>query len=147
MCGTSHWSTITSRYPSRARSNDRKWLNNLNNVVIPSRKLEGQDCYVDNIPQQFRQNEYRTAMIGKWHLSEVDYSQYMYKYATNLIKDCGFDRRHIKIANEILGPSKHTITEKSVKRKSKMPRESSSLSIPPSIINRYGNVTIGVDYF
>ena len=63
------------------------------------------------------------------------------------IQDCGFDRRHIKIANEIEGPSKHAVAGKSVQRKSKMPRESSRLSIPPSILRRYGEVTIGVDYF
>ena len=63
------------------------------------------------------------------------------------IQDCGFDCGHIKIANEIEGPSKHVIAGKSVQRKSKMPRESSRMSIPPSILRRYGEVTIGVDYF
>ena len=50
------------------------------------------------------------------------------------IQDCGFDWRHIKIANEIEGPSKHAIAGKSVQRKNKMPRKSSRMSIPPSIL-------------
>ena len=54
------------------------------------------------------------------------------------IKECGVDRRHIKIANIILGSTKAAIEGKTVQRKSKMSRDSSLIShIPPSIIERY----------
>jgi len=88
MCGTSRWSTITGRYPSRARSNagDERY----NSVVIPLTKLQGRDK-AENIPQLFRDNGYRTSMFGKWHLSTIDYSQYSYEYARSLVKECGFD--------------------------------------------------------
>ena len=85
MCGTSRWSTITGRYPSRARSNPGDY------VVIPRTKLEGRDCTAENIPQQFRDNGYRTSMFGKWHLSSIDYSKYTYEYARSLVEECGFD--------------------------------------------------------
>ena len=62
------------------------------------------------------------------------------------IKKCGVDRRHIKIANIILGPAKAAIEGKTVQRKKKIPRDSSVIShIPPSIIKRYGTVTLGID--
>ena len=62
------------------------------------------------------------------------------------IQECGINRRHIKIANIIYGPAKAAIEGKTVQRKNKMPCDSSMiLSIPPSIIERYGYVTLGID--
>ena len=62
------------------------------------------------------------------------------------IQEYGVDRRHIKIANIIYGPTRAAIEGKSVQRKKKMPRESSMLlSIPPSILERYGSVSLGID--
>ena len=62
------------------------------------------------------------------------------------IQECGIDRRHIKIANIIYGPARAAVEGKTVQRKNKMPRESSMmLSIPPSIIERYGYVSLGID--
>ena len=62
------------------------------------------------------------------------------------IKECGIDRRHIKIANVIFGPSQAVVEGKTVQRKNKMPRDSSLItSIPSSIIERYGNETVGID--
>ena len=62
------------------------------------------------------------------------------------VQECGVDRRHIKIANIIYGPARAAIEGKSVQRKNKMPRESSMLlNIPPSILDRYGSVSLGID--
>ena len=62
------------------------------------------------------------------------------------IKECGIDRRHIKIANNILGPIKATIEGKTVQQTNKMPRDSGLIThIPPSILERYGMVTLGID--
>ena len=62
------------------------------------------------------------------------------------VQECGIDRRHIKIANIIFGPAKAAVEGKTVQRKNKMPRDSSMiLSIPPSIIDRYGNMAFGID--
>ena len=63
MCGTSRYSTITSRYPSRALSNDSD--ESPNDVIIRTTKLEGEDCTKNNIAAELRGNGYRTAMIGE----------------------------------------------------------------------------------
>lgn len=90
MCGTSRFSTITSRYPSRALSNEEGG-DTPSNVIIPSTKLLGDDCVKDNLAVQFRDNGYRTAMIGKWHLSYIDKATYTYDSAVNTVKECGFN--------------------------------------------------------
>ena len=62
------------------------------------------------------------------------------------IKECGIDRRHIKIDNVIFGPAKAAVEGKTVQRKNKMPRDSSLITNnPSSIIERYGNITLGTD--
>lgn len=61
------------------------------------------------------------------------------------IKKCGIDQRHISVANEIFGPNEHALYGNTVQRPNKMPRDSSSINIPPSILKRYGDVTLGVD--
>ena len=50
------------------------------------------------------------------------------------IKECGIDRRHVKIANEIYGPNKHALQDKTVQRTINMPRDSSYIVINPSIL-------------
>ena len=65
---------------------------------------------------------------------------------TGGIKECGIDRRHIKIANIIHGPAKAAIEGKTVQRTNKMPRDSGLITnLPPSILERYGMVTLGLD--
>ena len=62
------------------------------------------------------------------------------------VQECGIDCRHIKIANIIFRPAKIVVEGKTVQRKNKMPRDSSMLlSIPFSIIDRYGNVALGIE--
>ena len=62
------------------------------------------------------------------------------------IKECRIDRRHTKIVNIIFGPTQATVEGKTVQRKNKMPHNSSLIiNIPSSIIERYGNVTLGID--
>ena len=58
-------------------------------------------------------------------------------------KECGVDRRHIKIDNIILGPAKVTIEGKIVQQTNKMPRNSGLIThIPASILEEvcYGNI-------
>ena len=43
---------------------------------------------------------------------------------TSGIKECGIDKRHIKITNIILGPAKAAIEGKTVQQTNKMPRDS-----------------------
>ena len=58
------------------------------------------------------------------------------------IKECGIDRRHIKITNVIFRPTQAAVEGKAVQRKNKMPPDSSLITnISSSIIERYGNVT------
>ena len=62
QCGTSRYSTITGKYPSRALSNPG---GDPSEVTIPLTKLQDADCSEENMAAQFQDNGYRTAMIGK----------------------------------------------------------------------------------
>ena len=54
---------------------------------------------------------------------------------TGGIKECGIDRRHIKIANIIHGPAKAAMEGETVQRTNKMPRDSGLITnFPPSIL-------------
>ena len=65
---------------------------------------------------------------------------------TGEIKECGIDKSHIKIANIIHGPAKAAIEGKTIQRTNKMPRDSGLITnLPPSILERYGMVTLGLD--
>ena len=65
---------------------------------------------------------------------------------TGGIKECGIDRRHIKIANIIHGPAKVAIKGETIQRTNKMPRDSGLITnLPPSIPERYSMVTLGLD--
>lgn len=81
-CGTSRYSTVTGRMPSRS-SNGRKqgiadgadWRTPAK-VTIPTTKLrdtgsvdDGMDCSDGNVAQVLRKNGYKTGMVGKWHLT------------------------------------------------------------------------------
>ena len=65
---------------------------------------------------------------------------------TGGIKEYGVDRRHIKNANIILRPAKAVIEVKTDQRTKKMPRDSGLITqVPPSILKRYGMVTLGIN--
>ena len=100
MCGTSRYSTITGRYPSRSsygRYQDRN--SRVRDVKIPLTKLEDvqgvddpNDCSDNNLAALLKRNGYNTGMVGKWHLSnDRDNSGYDYDRIRDDIKDCGFD--------------------------------------------------------
>ena len=101
MCGTSRYSTVTGKYPSRsARSREFAdyYGDDIAKVIIPMTKLvdaeEGsgpQDCSKENIAATFQRNGYRTAIIGKWHLSRIWSDEYTYESAVEIVKACGFD--------------------------------------------------------
>lgn len=98
MCGTSRFSTLTGRYPSRsAYSRDLNWWSPVANVRIPLTKLvdesdvpDGQDCSNNNLAALMKKNGYRTGMTGKWHLTDVE-DEYSYSGLQDTIRDCGFD--------------------------------------------------------
>lgn len=119
--------TSTGKYPSRAASSRRSNSNNnadIAEITIPKTKLvdnNGQnDCTEENIAVTFKNNGYRTGMIGeffhfgivifihtfrnsrktqkscfcstgKWHLTRVNDNTYTYESAQETVKDCGFD--------------------------------------------------------
>ena len=83
MCGTSRYSTITGKYPSRAASSrvSAKYYGYEDipaSVTIPTTKLQDHDgindCSEDNVAAQFQSNGYSTAMIGEFVLSLFAYS-------------------------------------------------------------------------
>mmetsp|Transcript_13078 Transcript_13078/g.36191 ORF Transcript_13078/g.36191 Transcript_13078/m.36191 type:complete len:850 (+) Transcript_13078:53-2602(+) len=88
-CGTSRYTTLTGKYASRAESND-SGSNLPLEVTIPTTKLMGDDCATQNLAAEFQANGYRTAMIGKWHLSNIRKNTYSYEGAVDTVKQCGF---------------------------------------------------------
>lgn len=96
-CGTSRFSTITGKMPSRAASVRSKADSDSDpaSVTIPTTKLQdvdGQnDCSEENLAVAFRDEGYETAMMGKWHLSRINTDTYTYDSAVETVQGCGFD--------------------------------------------------------
>jgi hypothetical protein len=63
----------------------------------------------------------------------------------NVIGNNPFTRRDVRIAKKIFGPDVPAMKGKTVKRKSKMPREDDISSIPPDIIKEYSNIHLSID--
>ncbi|CAB9519655.1 Arylsulfatase G [Seminavis robusta] len=102
MCGTSRYSTMTGRYPSRSsNSRQRNAGLDLPLVTIPTTKLvdiatdgveDGLDCSVSNVAVMLQSNGYRTGMFGKWHLYAGNRGDpYDYSAIQSIIRSCGFD--------------------------------------------------------
>jgi len=66
ICGTSRFSTITGKYPSRAVSAmNGSTEEERSDVNIPNTKLEGDDCTKNNLAATFQENGYRTGIVGE----------------------------------------------------------------------------------
>jgi hypothetical protein len=63
----------------------------------------------------------------------------------NVIGNNPFTRRNVRIAKKIFGPDVPAMKGKTVKRKSKMPREDDISDIPPTIIKEYSLVHLSID--
>ena len=99
MCGTSRYSTMTGRYPSRAAySRVRNSGSEIGDISIPTTKIDdersvvdGDDCSYQNLAQLFASSNYHTGMVGKWHLASSDRrEEYSYEGTQQKIRDCGF---------------------------------------------------------
>jgi len=101
VCGTSRYSTITGKMPSRAGSVRKQWDGEEPaEVTIPRTKLkdtnEQDDCSTENMAQAFASAGYKTAMVGKWHLTRFDTdntgkdNSYNYTNAVGIVGECGF---------------------------------------------------------
>lgn len=118
MCGTSRYSTLTGRLPSRSaygRENDQNGWNyfkggndddwsstSLREIVIPKTKLEdirrvedGNDCTANNLAAILKQNGYSTGVVGKWHLEDTSSERGAlynnYPRVQDKVRNCGFD--------------------------------------------------------
>jgi arylsulfatase A-like enzyme len=118
MCGTSRYSTITGRLPSRSaygRNLDKDLLESsirvgdetssffLRDVIIPRTKLEdargvedAKDCTSNNLVAVLQQNGYNTGAVGKWHLGakESINGEGLYDHYPQVqeeVRKCGFD--------------------------------------------------------
>jgi hypothetical protein len=63
----------------------------------------------------------------------------------NVIGNNPFTRRDVRIAKKIFGPDVPAMKGKTVKRKSKMPREDEISDLPSNIIKEYSNVHLSMD--
>jgi hypothetical protein len=63
----------------------------------------------------------------------------------NVIGNNPFTRRDVRIAKQIFGPDEPAMKGKTVKRKSKMPREDEISDLPPNIIKEYTDVHLSID--
>ena len=102
VCGTSRYSTITGKYPSRAASSRAAADEMPHSVSIPTTKLVDRgginDCSNENIAAQFQSNGYSTAMIGKF-LSPGFLNCTHVKYNTHdlhLLKNICFSANNIR---------------------------------------------------
>ena len=94
MCGTSRFSTMTGRYPSRSSASRQRSIKNeedVQTVDIPATKLSDEDCSTENVAAAFQTGGYRTGMMGKWHLSSIRDDSYTYEGAVETVQGCGFD--------------------------------------------------------
>jgi len=99
MCGTSRYSTITGRYPSRSSyGRDLDQYSDVRSVSIPRTKLEDvtgvddpNDCSENNIAALLQRSGYHTGVVGKWHLTSDDGGTYSYSRIQDDIRTCGFD--------------------------------------------------------
>ena len=112
MCGTSRYSTLTGRLPSRSSygrhidkdvilsSNDIPFLRD---VIIPKTKLEDvtgvddpKDCTSNNLAAVLQHHGYSTGVVGKWHLEaetikEGESLYEDYQGVQKNVRRCGFD--------------------------------------------------------
>ena len=105
MCGTSRYSTLTGRLPSRSsygRSMDQSSPLFLRDVIIPKTKLEdvsgvedSKDCSANNLAAVLKQNGYSTGVVGKWHLEadskDANALYNNYGRVQENVRRCGFD--------------------------------------------------------
>jgi len=117
MCGTSRYSTLTGRLPSRSsygRNIDKGLIERsiladdettslfVRDVIIPKTKLEDvmgvedpNDCTSNNIAAVLQQHGYSTGVVGKWHLDANTLSgeglYENYPQVQEDIRRCGFD--------------------------------------------------------
>jgi hypothetical protein len=63
----------------------------------------------------------------------------------NVIGNNPFTRRDVRIAKKLFGPDIPAMKGKTVKKKSKMPREDEISDIPSNIIKEYSNVHLSID--
>jgi hypothetical protein len=63
----------------------------------------------------------------------------------NVIGNNPFTRRDVRIAKKIFGPDVPAMKAKTVKRKSKMPREDEITELPSNIVNEYANIHLSID--
>ena len=124
VCGTSRYSTITGRYPSRSSTaREEEFGRVVGRVNIPRTKLldvsavpNGNDCSLNNLAQTFKTNNYATGVVGKWHLYDGEFSGNSFDYAgvQGEIRSCGFDFAEAIYPENISGDWLQTYTSDGV---------------------------------
>jgi len=96
-CGTSRWSTLTGKYPSRSEYGRSKTLAvdaqaARTQTTIPFTKLTATDK-TQNIPAALKAAGYRTGVTGKWHLQDAGNQATFPSYSESQthIQESGFD--------------------------------------------------------
>jgi len=105
-CGTSRYSTVTGRYASRSSEGRKKAIRSgvtdPSDVSIGNTKLkddrsvvDGNDCSENNLAQVFKNNDYVTGMVGKWHLSKTANLGDTVEAVKAEIESCGESALHV----------------------------------------------------
>jgi hypothetical protein len=74
--------------------------------------------------------------------SDIDFANSL---ENGTIPECGINRRDLKIAKDIFGPNRNSFEGKTVQRKSKLARSDEVFDLPNHIVDKYTNVTLGID--
>jgi hypothetical protein len=74
--------------------------------------------------------------------SDVDFANSL---ENGTIPECGINRRDIRIAKDIFGPNGNSLEGKTVQRKSKLACSDEVMDLPKHIVDKYINVTLGID--
>jgi hypothetical protein len=112
-----------------------------NHIVLAHQTVEGESAHFSAIDCR-RAAKVRELQEALTCPSDFDVANAI---EHNVIGNNPFTRRDVRIAKKISGPDVPAMKGKTVKRKSRMPREDNISDIPPSIINEYSEVHLSID--
>jgi hypothetical protein len=111
------------------------------NVIMAHQTVKGESAHFSGIDSR-KASKIRELQEILACPSDIDLANAV---EINVIGNNPFMRRDIRIAKKIFGPDIPAMKGKTVKRKSKMPREDEITDLPPSIMKEYSDVHLSID--